>query len=190
MYMKKMLSLFLSTAIVVSVTLPIGSNPGSTKVSAAGSSFVNIAKDKVEIGNSAITRVIDTSDSKLKTKTVSNKRIGKDLVPEEGSEDFSIHLTPGNQSPEEPDAQKPKIQLDRTNWTATVYDSIGKATDGATMLDGDNNTYVDVSDGNKPWPYEVVIDLKEEKTIGSFGYQKKTRIPRSGIWDQWNNRKI
>ena len=58
MYMKKILSLFLSTAIVVSVTLPIGSNSSSTKVSAAGSSFVNIAKDKVEIGNDAITRVL------------------------------------------------------------------------------------------------------------------------------------
>ena len=188
MYMKKILSLFLSTAIVVSVTLPIGSNSSSTKVSAAGSSFVNIAKDKVEIGNDAITRVMDISDSKLKTKIVSNKRIGKDLVPGEGSEDFAIHLVPERQTSEEPsketntripDAQKPKNQLDRTNWTATVYDSVGKAKDGATILDGENNTYVDFSDGSKAWPYEVVIDLKEEKTIGSFGYQK-----RPGFQDQ------
>ncbi|PEC21730.1 hypothetical protein COM96_12635 [Bacillus cereus] len=188
MYMKKLLSLSLSTAIVVSVILPIGSNSSSTKVSAAGSSFVNIAKDKVEIGNDAIKRVIDVSDSKLKTKIVSNKRIGKDLVPEGGSEDFAIHLVSEKQTPEEPlketnartsDAHKPKIQLDRTNWTATVNDSVGKAKDGATMLDGDNNTYVDFSDGNKAWPYEVVIDLKEEKTIGSFGYQK-----RPGFQDQ------
>ncbi|MGH0430702.1 discoidin domain-containing protein [Bacillus hominis] len=188
MYMKKMLSLFLSTAIVVSIILPIGSNSSSTKVSAAGSSFINIAKDKVGIGNDAITRVIDVSDSKLKTKIVSNKRIGKDLVPEGGSEDFAIHLVSEKQTSEEPpketnvqipDANKPKMQLDRTNWTATVYDSVGKAKDGATMLDGDNNTYVDFSDGNKTWPYEVVIDLKEDKTIGSFGYQK-----RPGFQDQ------
>lgn len=58
MYMKKMLSLFLSIAIVVSVILSIGSNSSSTKVSAAGSSFVYIEKDKVEIGNDTTTRML------------------------------------------------------------------------------------------------------------------------------------
>lgn len=175
--MKKMLSMFLSTVLLASVILPVGSNSSSTNVSAAGSSFVNLTNDKVVIGNDAIERVMDLSDSKLKTKKVSNKRIGKDLVPEEGSEDFAIHLVPEDQTPEEPD--KPKIQLERTNWIATVYDSVGKAKNGATMFDGDNNTYVDFWDGNRAWPYEVVIDLKEEKTIGSFGYQK-----RPGVQDQ------
>ncbi|XAX09412.1 hypothetical protein ABDZ24_28365 (plasmid) [Bacillus paramobilis] len=42
----------------MSVTLSIGSNSSSTKVSAAGSSFVNIAKNKVEIGNDVTTRVL------------------------------------------------------------------------------------------------------------------------------------
>ncbi|WP_286229802.1 discoidin domain-containing protein [Neobacillus mesonae] len=177
--MKKMLSMFLSTAVALSVTFPIGSHSSSTKVSAAEPSFINIAKDKVEIGNNSITRVIDVSDSKLKTKAVTNKRIGKDLVPEEGSEDFIIHLVPEKQTPEDPDIQKPKSQIDRKNWTAKVSDSSGKSKDGATMLDGDDSTYVDFYDGKKAWPYEAVIDLKEERTIGSFGYQK-----RPGYQDQ------
>ncbi|MEH7012694.1 discoidin domain-containing protein [Neobacillus niacini] len=186
--MKKVLSMFLSLALMINILLPTVTSSNSTKVSAAGSSFVNIAKDKVEIGNNSIKRVIDVSDSKLKTKVVSNKRIGKDLVPEEGSEDFAINLVSENQTPEEPakdinagipDAQKPKTQIDRKNWTATVYDSAGKSTDGAKMLDGDDNTFVDFWEGNKAWPYEIVIDLKEEKTIGSFGYQK-----RPGYQDQ------
>jgi len=186
--MKKVLSMFLTMALMVNIMLPTVINSNSTKVSAAGSSFVNIAKDKVEIGNNSIKRVIDVSDSKLKTKVVSNNRIGKDLVPKEGSEDFAINLVSESQTPEEPakdinagisDAQKPKIQIDRQNWTATVYDSAGKSKDGAKMLDGNDSTFVDFWDGNKAWPYEVVIDLKEEKTIGSFGYQK-----RPGYQDQ------
>src|SRR5699024_3834639 len=50
------------------------------------------ADNKVEIGNQAIKRTIDISDSKLHTTEVLNERIDKNLVPQKGSEDFSIHL--------------------------------------------------------------------------------------------------
>ncbi|GHI00387.1 discoidin domain-containing protein [Neobacillus kokaensis] len=171
--MKKILSMFFSAALMVNIMLPTVSSPNPTKALAAEPSFINIDKDKVEIGNDAIKRVIDVSHSKLKTKVIMNQRIGKDFVPKEGSEDFSINLVTESSNTEIPDNQKPKIQIDRTKWTAAVYDSIGKSVDGAAMLDGNDSTYVDFWNGNKAWPYELVIDLKEEKTIGSFGYQKR-----------------
>lgn len=180
--MKKVFSMILSLVLIVTMMLPTGISSAATNDSAAGLGYVDIAKDKVEIGNNSIKRTFDVSDSKLNTTLINNNRIAKDLVPGEDSEDFVIKLVSEDQKPEEPkepvnteipDAQKPKTQIDRTGWLVTVYDSVGKAKDGAKLLDNDDSTYVDFSDGSKAWPYEVVIDLKEEKTIGSFGYQKR-----------------
>lgn len=177
--MKKVISVALSLVLISTVIY-------STKIGFAeqetSTSYVDIGKEQVEIGNDAIKRVIDISEAQLNTTLIQNDRINEALVPAEGSEDFVINLVSDNPSDEKPteaknnsipDAQKPQAAIDRSDWAVMIYDAEGKSTDGKKMLDGDDSTYVDFSDGKRAWPYEVVIDLKEEKAIGSFGYQKR-----------------
>ncbi|GAA0591630.1 hypothetical protein GCM10009001_04690 [Virgibacillus siamensis] len=92
--MKKVSAVMLAFILLIATE----SNFNPNKVSAEEASYVHITNDKVKIGNGSIQRVIDVSDSKLNTKSVLNKRIDMKLVPQEGSEDFSIHLVPEQSS--------------------------------------------------------------------------------------------
>lgn len=89
-------------------TLVLCTAAGSVKLDAqaAGSrTAVSIENDMVSIGNDYISREYSIADGHIETTQIVNKRIGKNLVPQDGSEDFVINTlgeseteTPGTPS--------------------------------------------------------------------------------------------
>ena len=74
-------------------TLVLCTAAGSAKIDAqaAGSqAAVSIGNDMVSIGNDYISREYSIADGHIKTAQIVNKRIGTNLVPQDGSQDFVI----------------------------------------------------------------------------------------------------
>ena len=131
---------------------------------------------EVVIGNDLIQRVFSTADDKLTTTQIINKRTDKGdtvFTPAAGSEEFVIRVTktPGEVGPAHP-------ALNRDGWTAkadSFHNPSGPADGPAqNLLDGDLDsiwhTNYGGGTGQQNYPYNVVIDMKQEVTFQCFSY--------------------
>ena len=173
-------------------TLVLCTAAGSVKLDAqaAGSrTAVSIENDMVSIGNDYISREYSIADGHIETTQIVNKRIGKNLVPQDGSEDFVINTlgeseteTPGTPS-EDPDkiTNDPQWELttpdaiSKSGWSATLTNSAGTAfPENAVnaLFDNDLSTYPNeyTISGH---PFTLDINLGEMKTIASMSVNKR-----------------
>ena len=173
---------------LLSLTLGVSSLGSSTVILAEetgnGSEFeVTVGAGSLSIGNDLISRDFSITDKKVKTTSVTNKKINRTLTPGEGSEDFVISAQTfgnGEQEPDEDIIQNPQestvpAALDRTGWTVTLSNNRGggfTSSNVGYLIDGDLSTYPDdYNNASNPW--DVVIDMKEAKEIGAFSVDKR-----------------
>lgn len=163
-------------------------------VSAAGpqdGANVSISDTSIVIENSRISRSFTAADGKIATAGITNKKIGRTLVPQEGSEDFVINTKVRGTLDEseieiknQPEYIEPQA-IDRSGWQATVVNGRGEAFPDsavAKLFDGDLNTYPDEysKSGN---PFTLTINLGREETIAAFAVDKRPGFtePQWGI---------
>lgn len=154
--MNKILKIFLMILLVVTLIPHIKT--------AANSDF--------SVGNKDISRNFSLSDGHLKTISIVNNRLNSQIIPLETSNDFAIKVF--KDSDVNMEEVLPKIELDRSLFSAKVVDADNKEKDGAPLFDGNLATIVDFYDGNKQkFQYDVIVDLGANVTVGSFAYQKR-----------------
>ena len=168
-------------------TLVLCTAAGSAKIDAqaAGSqAAVSIGNDMVSIGNDYISREYSIADGHIKTAQIVNKRIGTNLVPQDGSQDFVIN-TLGEADTAEPGT--PSEDTDKiTNepqWELSTPDAISKEgwsakltnSAGTEFPENAVNTLFDNELGSYPneytisgHPFTLDIDLGETRTIASM----------------------
>lgn len=152
-----------------------GPVPALAQAADHGGGAVKIAQtdDTVTIGNDYLTRTFSKVDGGWKTTELDNRRIGKKLVPQDGSEDFIVNLVASED--DRTPAVTPTKRLDRSAWTYTISNASGQqfsAAQAAKLFDGSLDTNVD--EYTMPgYPISVVIDLGSEQTVGSFSYNKR-----------------
>ena len=110
---KQWLSIALSAAMVVTGIPAAGI--GTTVQAASGEAQVSVKNGEVTIGNEYLERKFSTSDNKLATTELDNKRADLTFTPAQGSEEFIIKLRQDGTT-------KLDGELDRTNWTVTASD--------------------------------------------------------------------
>lgn len=163
---------FAAAALVTSLPAPA---LAAGKTADHGGGAVKIAQtdDTVTIGNDYLTRTFSKVDGGWKTTELDNRRIGKKLVPQDGSEDFIVNLVASED--DRTPAVTPTKRLDRSAWTYTISNASGQrfsAAQAAKLFDGSLDTNVD--EYTMPgYPISVVIDLGSEQTVGSFSYNKR-----------------
>lgn len=133
---KQWLSIALSAAMVVTGIPAAGI--GTTVQAASGEAQVSVKNGEVTIGNEYLERKFSTSDNKLATTELDNKRADLTFTPAQGSEEFIIKLRQDGTT-------KLDGELDRTNWTVTASDQYNnevgaKDGPGANVIDGDAST--------------------------------------------------
>ena len=133
---KQWLSIALSAAMVVTGIPATGI--GMTVQAATGEAQVSVKNGEVTIGNEYLERKFSTSDNKLATTELDNKRADLTFTPAQGSEEFIIKLRQDGTT-------KLDGELDRTNWTVTASDQYNnevgaKDGPGANVIDGDAST--------------------------------------------------
>lgn len=139
---------------------------------------VTVSGSGITVGNGHISRQYEISGGKIKTSAVQNSRIGKLLIPQDGSQDFVIHTI----KPEGGDGEDipvtevfPQKALDKAGWSVSIKNAAGTAfsEEGSKkLIDGDISTYPDeyrVS-GN---PFTVDIDFGAKKEIRSMSVDKR-----------------
>lgn len=179
-------------------TLVLCTAAGSAKIDAqaAGSqAAVSIGNDMVSIGNDYISREYSIADGHIKTAQIVNKRIGTNLVPQDGSQDFVIN-TLGEADTAEPGT--PSEDTDKiTNepqWELSTPDAISKEgwsakltnSAGTEFPESAVNTLFDNELGSYPneytisgHPFTLDIDLGETRTIASMSVNKRPGYPDS-----------
>ena len=135
---KQWLSIALSAAMVVTGIPAAGI--GTTVQAASGEAQVSVKNGEVTIGNEYLERKFSTSDNKLATTELDNKRADLTFTPAQGSEEFIIKLRQDGTT-------KLDGELDRTNWTVTASDQYNneagaKDGPGANVIDGDASTSI------------------------------------------------
>ena len=90
---KQWLSIALSAAMVVTGIPATGI--GTTVQAASGEAQVSVKNGEVTIGNEYLERKFSTSDNKLATTELDNKRADLTFTPAQGSEEFIIKASPG-----------------------------------------------------------------------------------------------
>lgn len=171
---KKFFAVFVAAAC-----LPISSLSIPEKVQAADVAKVSVDVEgsKVVIGNDYISREFSTTENKLKTTKITNKRTDNGetvFTPAEGSKEFKIRVA------------KTVPAIDRSGWTA-IADSYQNETgrengNASNLIDGDSGSfwhskYNDEGvngQGGSQFPYNVVFRLGKATTFQSFSY-----LPRS-----------
>ncbi|MDF9825215.1 hypothetical protein M2475_001672 [Breznakia sp. PF5-3] len=141
-------------------------------VSSAETGDVEVTKTSsyVEIGNESLSRRFGIENNKLITEYINNKRIGKKLEPDTGSDDFVIRVL-GEKS--EVKDTLPVKELERDNWSGTLSQADGvDPIDAAKLFDGNDTTEVEYAKGGK-FPYAITVNLNEVKTFQSFSFQKR-----------------
>ena len=173
-------------------TLVLCTAAGSVKLDAqaAGSrTAVSIENDMVSIGNDYISREYSIADGHIETTQIVNKRIGTNLVPQDGSEDFVINTLGESESetPDTPGEDTDKITNDpqwelntpdaisKERWSAKLINSAGTEFPESavkTLFDNDLNSYPNeyTISGH---PFTLDIDLGETKTIASMSVNKR-----------------
>lgn len=132
--------------------------------------YVNEASDRIEIGNQDISRLFLVEDGHVVPGAVENRRIDQTLTPEAGSELFLLNTI----FEAEGEETLPQEALARSSWTGQVScEDSSQVKDAGLMFDGDNNTDVDYYVTGTDSPYTLTIDLGQEETFRSFGYQKR-----------------
>ncbi len=144
----------------------------SVPVSAAQTqgAYVKESSDKIEIGNSDISRTILIEDGQVLPGAIDNERIDRALEPQEGSELFLLNTV----FEAEGEETLPQNTLERAQWQGEVScENSGQVKDAALMFDGNKDTDVDYYVKGTEFPYTLTIDLGQEETFQSFGYQKR-----------------
>ena len=108
---KQWLSIALSAAMVVTGIPAAGI--GTTVQAASGEAQVSVKNGEVTIGNEYLERKFSTSDNKLATTELDNKRADLTFTPAQGSEEFIIKLRQDGTT-------KLDGELDRTNCQRSV----------------------------------------------------------------------
>ena len=108
---------------------------------------VTVSGSGITVGNGHISRQYEISGGKIKTSAVQNSRIGKLLIPQDGSQDFVIHTI----KPEGGDGEDipvtevfPQKALDKAGWSVSIKNAAGTAfsEEGSKkLIDGDISTY-------------------------------------------------
>ncbi|MGG7058851.1 discoidin domain-containing protein [Clostridium tertium] len=130
---------------------------------------------KLTIENDYIGRTFSTTEDKLKTEKITNKRTSNgatDFIPAEGSEEFKIRVTKTESNP----IVLPAIS--REGWTATAesYQNASGSSDGpaSNLIDGDVSsiwhTNYGGGQGSRQYPYNVLFTLNGVKKFQSFSY--------------------
>lgn len=130
---------------------------------------------KLTIENDYIGRTFSTTDNKLKTEKITNKRTSNgstDFIPAEGSEEFKIRMTKEKSDP----ILLPAISRD--GWTANAdsYQNASGPSDGpaSNLIDGNVSsiwhTNYGGGHGKQEYPYNVLFTLNGVKRFQSFSY--------------------
>lgn len=134
---------------------------------------------EVTIGNEYLERKFSTSDNKLATTELDNKRADLTFTPAQGSEEFIIKLRQDGTT-------KLDGELDRTNWTVTASDQYNnevgaKDYPGANVIDGDASTiWHSKYSPDQPYPHSLTFDMKSEQEIAAFSYQPRQDSSTNG----------
>ena len=167
---KQWLSIALSAAMVVTGIPAAGI--GTTVQAASGEAQVSVKNGEVTIGNEYLERKFSTSDNKLATTELDNKRADLTFTPAQGYEEFIIKLRQDGET-------KMDGELDRSGWTVTASDQYSdvvgvKDGPGAHVIDGDPSTYWHSKySPDQPYPHSLTFDMKSEKDIAAFSYQPR-----------------
>ncbi|MBS5951851.1 MAG: discoidin domain-containing protein, partial [Clostridium sp.] len=130
---------------------------------------------KLTIENDYIGRTFSTTENKLKTEKITNKRTNvenTDFIPAEGSEEFKIRVTKTDSKPIELPA------ISREGWTAEAdsYQNPSGPNDGpaSNLIDGNVSsiwhTNYGGGQGKQEYPYNVLFTLNGVKKFQSFSY--------------------
>lgn len=174
---KQWLSIALSAAMVVT-GIPAVSF-GTTVQAASGEAKVSVKNGEVTIGNEYLERKFSTSDDRLETTELDNKRADLTFTPAQGSEEFIIKLRSDAE-------EKIDGELDRSNWTVTASDQNsnvvgGSDGPGANVIDGNPNTIWHSNyTPNQPYPHSLTFDMKSEQNIAAFSYQPRQDSSTNG----------
>ena len=174
---KQWLSIALSAAMVVTGIPAAGI--GTTVQAASGEAQVSVKNGEVTIGNEYLERKFSTSDNKLATTELDNKRADLTFTPAQGSEEFIIKLRQDGTT-------KLDGELDRTNWTVTASDQYNnevgaKDGPGANVIDGDASTiWHSKYSPDQPYPHSLTFDMKSEQEIAAFSYQPRQDSSTNG----------
>lgn len=174
---KQWLSIALSAAMVVTGIPATGI--GTTVQAASGEAQVSVKNGEVTIGNEYLERKFSTSDNKLATTELDNKRADLTFTPAQGSEEFIIKLRQDGTT-------KLDGELDRTNWTVTASDQYNnevgaKDGPGANVIDGDASTiWHSKYSPDQPYPHSLTFDMKSEQEIAAFSYQPRQDSSTNG----------
>lgn len=174
---KQWLSIALSAAMVVTGIPATGI--GTTVQAASGEAQVSVKNGEVTIGNEYLERKFSTSDNKLATTELENKRADLTFTPAQGSEEFIIKLRQDGTT-------KLDGELDRTNWTVTASDQYNnevgaKDGPGANVIDGDASTiWHSKYSPDQPYPHSLTFDMKSEQEIAAFSYQPRQDSSTNG----------
>lgn len=151
---------------------------------AAGGVQTNITNSSIKIENDYIGREYNIQDGHVLTKELANKRANTTLTPQEGSEDFMIHLVSHDEKP----TPKPEIhndpvyivngvdqRIDTAAWTATLQNAGGQSfseSEVNKLFDNNPDTFVDnyQINGN---PFTLSIDMGSAQSISSMSVQKR-----------------
>ena len=164
-------------ALTLAFSMLAGSVGIDTKA-AENAAEVSIGTEKVSIGNDYIAREFSIENGKIKTETVLNKRIGTELEPQSGSEDFVISTITSQIENEEDSEDIVTIEaepISTEGWTATLTNGTGtafSATEVNKLFDGNKSTNVDnyLISG---FPFTLDIDFGVEQTIASMSVDKR-----------------
>ncbi|MGL4989695.1 MAG: discoidin domain-containing protein [Sarcina sp.] len=166
----------LTTAVLVAYAGV--SNLSFKKADASNKAEVRVeeSSNSITIGNDFMSREFSIEDAKIKTKTITNKRIdgGVTFTPGNASENFTIKTIVENDSDVE--IVNPTKKLSTGGWTAKA----SNGQDASAVLDGNPQTKWEANSK----PYELVFDLQEPKTFSSFSYQARQDGFKNegGIW--------
>lgn len=130
------------------------------------------ADDDFSVGNKDMIRNFSINNKHLKTSSLINQRLNSQIIPMSESNDFVIKVFKDTTTTQS--EIKPKMELDRTLFSAKVVDANNKEKDGSVLFDNNLNTIVDFWDGNKQiFQYDIIVDLGKTSDVGSFAYQKR-----------------
>ena len=166
-----------ATTLVGMMALTLFSTPYKTvKADVLGGEVrASYENGKLTIENDYIGRTFSTTENKLKTDKITNKRTSNgitDFIPAEGSEEFKIRMTKEKSDP----ITLPSVSRD--GWTANAesYQNSSGPSDGpaSNLIDGNVSsiwhTNYGGGQGKQEYPYNVLFTLNGVKKFQSFSY--------------------
>ena len=176
MKIRKIFSTVLSCSLMIS-----GLAAGVNNVEAANDSVVTqIGDNAVSIGNDYISREFSINNKTILTSSILNKRINKNLEPQNGSEDFVINTIASGSAEEDDSAitNDPEWEytspLPTEDWQATLSNGSNTfpAAQTANLFDGKLDTYVDYYQISGH-PFTLDINFGKTQTIAGMSVNKR-----------------